>query len=287
MLLVINLRPQALSCLLVNWISLNHVPIYTSEKVLLELFHLGPKTHTDLLLFLFLLIWIMKKYSDFTIIVPTYNEAQNISDLAREILGKLPGAAVIVVDDCSNDGTSLSLAVLSKNPDFHFYERTGSKVRGISASVLDGISLAKTKYIIVMDGDFQHPPEKLPEIAASLISGNDLVVASRRQVANWAFHRQIISKGASFLARSSLFLSGRRFDFDIMSGFFGMKKSLMAGISKERVALSGYKILFDIFKQLPSGIAVASIPYYFGMRKKGSSKIRASHIVTFLKSAFS
>ncbi|HQT45088.1 MAG TPA: glycosyltransferase, partial [Candidatus Micrarchaeota archaeon] len=104
----------------------------------------------------------MSKYQDFTVIIPTYNESQNISQLADSVFACLPGSKIIVVDECSTDGTALALSGFSGRHDFSFIERKGAKVKGISASVLDGIRACGTAYFIVMDGDFQHPPEKLP-----------------------------------------------------------------------------------------------------------------------------
>ncbi|HQT45302.1 MAG TPA: glycosyltransferase family 2 protein, partial [Candidatus Micrarchaeota archaeon] len=114
-----------------------------------------------------------------------------------------------------------------------------------------------------------------------------LVVASRRKVENWAVSRQAMSIGAHTLARASLFLSGRRPDFDLMSGYFGMRRDMAMRLDEKRIVLPGYKILFDMFKQLPATTAVSVVPYDFGMRKKGQSKIGARHIAYFLKSLLS
>ncbi len=230
----------------------------------------------------------MGKYPDFTVIIPTYNEASNAPFLVQRIFRALPGASVLVADDCSTDGTAKALSRFSRNGRFRLLERRGARVRGISASVLDGISLAKTKYVIVMDGDFQHPPEKLPAIARGLLAGNDIAVASRRRVAgDWPLPRQAMSRGAHVLGCLSLGLSGRQFGFDIMSGYFGMRRDLALRAKKERIVLSGYKIFFDIFKQLPRGVMVFSVPYDFGTRKKGRSKIGARHILGYAKSLVS
>ncbi|MFA5105810.1 MAG: glycosyltransferase [Candidatus Micrarchaeia archaeon] len=230
----------------------------------------------------------MDRYPGFTIIIPTYNEAKNAALLVRRAFAALPGCSIVVADDCSTDGTRESLSGFMGKPGFVFLERAGAKEKGIAASVLDGAAAAKTDYIIVMDGDFQHPPEKLPGLANALIAGNDLAVASRQKVAGrWPLSRKIISKGAHFLGCFSLALSGRRFDFDIMSGYFGIRRSLILGARRDRIVLSGYKVLFDVFKQLPQNARLASVPYEFGARKGGQSKIGFRHIIDYCRSLVS
>ena len=137
-----------------------------------------------------------------------------------------------------------------------------------------------------MDGDLQHPPEKIKEIVRELRKGNDLVAGARRKVFEWSLDRRIISKVATWLGKTRLLLKGATCD-DILSGFFGIKTKIIQEINKNRFEIQGYKILFDILKNIDKNTKIKNIYYEFGMRKRGHSKIGLKQVISFLKALFS
>ena len=99
-------------------------------------------------------------YKDLTVIVPTLNEGKNIGKLIKLVNSKYKGIKIIVSDDGSKDNTK---QICEKYKNVTFLDRSKNKVKGLTASVVDGINKTKTKYFVCMDGDLQHPPEKLGE----------------------------------------------------------------------------------------------------------------------------
>jgi dolichol-phosphate mannosyltransferase len=227
-------------------------------------------------------------YSDFTVIIPTFNENENIHDLLNALIELYTGINIIVADDGSTDGTKDKVLEFgSTKKSVILLDRTLRPVHGITASVMDAVTYATTNYIIVMDGDLQHPPEKVKDIANKLSEGYDVVVGTRQKVVvPWPTHRKMISRIASMLACSRLLISGV-FAKDVLSGFFGTKRELFAekaSTYSHGFEQRGYKVLFDFLKLLPRKTKVAEVPYEFGLRTKGESKIKMKHVLLFLRS---
>jgi dolichol-phosphate mannosyltransferase len=228
------------------------------------------------------------KYSDITLIIPTLNESDNISKMI-DLTGKMyPGIRVIVSDDGSKDGTQeIVKRYASRSSRIRLLNRSKEPVHGLTASVTHGAKIAKTKYIIVIDGDLQHPPEKIGEIAVGLRNGNDIVIGTReKDLTAWVWHRRLISKSATSLGRARLMIRGLNCK-DVLSGFFGIRTSLAKDIIDRRgdkFQPEGYKILFDLLKQVPRDTKIGEVSYLFGLRKTGQSKLNRRHIMIFLKS---
>lgn len=224
-------------------------------------------------------------YKDITLILPTLNEERNIQKLIKTVNSLYPGIRIIVADDGSTDKTQ---QIAGEFQNVAVLDRSSKRVKGLTASVIDAFRLAKTRNIIVMDADFQHPPEKIREIADSL-KCNDLVIGARERVANeWPLRRKLVSWGGDALARTRLALKPF-ICLDTMSGFFGIKASLFRNIlSKKgkRFEKKGYKVLFEILKYLPKKTNIGHVNYVFGERKQGQTKIRPKHIFYHLKSLF-
>lgn len=215
---------------------------------------------------------------DLTIIIPTLNEEKNIKKVVQKC--KKYAKTVLVVDDDSDDKTRI------------FAKKTGAKVihrrknKGLTASVLEGIKNTKTKYFIVIDGDGQHPSEKIPEIYEKL-KKKDLVVAVRAAVPGWPWHRKLMSKIAQLLGKVRLSFTGKHCN-DLLSGFFGAKTSYVKKyINKHSKAFvgEGYKVLFDILKY-SKNISVGEVKYVFLERKGGKSKLGKKQIFSYIKSLF-
>ena len=221
--------------------------------------------------------------SDITIIIPTFNEEDNILELLKIIEKLYKNIRIIVSDDGSTDKTKKIVRKYSKkNKKIKLLDRSEKAVHGLTASVVDASKQIKTKYIIIMDGDLQHPPEKIKEIVRELRKGNDIVAGVRRKVFNWSLDRRIISKVATFLGKSRLLLKGAICN-DILSGFFGIKTKLIQDINQNKFEMQGYKVLFDILKNIDKNTKIKNIYYDFGMRKRGHSKIGLKQILSFLR----
>ena len=222
-------------------------------------------------------------YSDTTIIIPTFNEKSNISELLNLIEKPYKNISIIISDDGSRDKTQEIVKEHSrKNKKIKLLDRSKETVHGLTASVVDASKKVKTKYIVVMDGDLQHPPEKIKDIVKELRKGNDLVAGARKKVFEWSLDRRIISKVATLLGKSRLLLKGAICD-DILSGFFGIKTKVIQDINKNKFEMYGYKVLFDILKNIGKNTQIKNTYYDFGMRKRGHSKIGLKQIISFLK----
>jgi len=157
-------------------------------------------------------------YDKVTIIIPTWNEQDNIQKLLP-LLNKLyPNISIIVSDDGSPDNTQEIVKSFGKN--VNLIDRTNEKIHGLSVSVMDGIFQSKTPYFIVMDADFQHPPEKIKEFINKL-PNFDIIIGARSSLPNnWPFYRKFMSIGASSLGKIRLLMSLKTAN-DPVSGFFG------------------------------------------------------------------
>lgn len=213
-------------------------------------------------------------YSDSTIIVPTLNEEKNISQLISFIKKHYPKIRIIVADDGSRDQTQK----IASRAGAIVLDRTSKKTKGISAAVVDALELVKTKKIIVMDADFQHPPEKIREIVEKL-DQFQLVIAIRSSFPkNWGFLRRLQSQIAVSLANLRL---GRKIK-DPVSGFFGVRTELFKKIKKNNFEMRCFKILFNILKNYRDK-NIGYVQYDFNLRHGGQSKISRKHIYYFLR----
>ncbi len=235
----------------------------------------------------------MKDYSDSTIIIPTFNEEENIKELLDLLIKNYPNTFIIVSDDGSKDKTQEIVREYSKkykNKIIKLLDRSKEQIHGLTISILDGVLQTKTKYLIVIDGDLQHPPEKIKEIIENLRNEYELVIGTRENIlVDWPIQRRVISNAAKILGKLRLFISRAPIVKDIVSGFFGTKTDLFQKNikeNKERFELKGYKVLFDYLKLLPKNTKIMEVFYDFGLRKGGQSKIKTKHIIFYLRSLF-
>jgi dolichol-phosphate mannosyltransferase len=227
-------------------------------------------------------------YSDLTVITPTLNEKNNIVRLVGALDRMYRNVSVIVADDGSRDGTREAVSALGKkNGRVRLLDRSRKSVHGLTASVLDAALMARTRKIVVMDGDMQHPPAKVGDIAKALDS-YDLVVGVRSRIKDWGIHRKIMSKGMAYLAYLMFAARNKKRCNDMMSGFFGIDAGLFRGLIKrdrDRFVERGYKVLLDILKLMDSKSSIGEVRYpTFHLRKEGSSKFRFRHVITTLDS---
>jgi dolichol-phosphate mannosyltransferase len=216
-----------------------------------------------------------------SIIVPSYNERDNVRPLLTRIAAAMAGCdyEVIIVDDNSTDGTIDIVKSLTGEFPVRILVRT--EVRGLSTAVIHGLRHAAGSVIGVMDADLQHPPEKLPELIKAIESGADMVFGSRYVpgggVPHWSLLRRIISKGASLI--SHLFLPSARCVKDPMSGFFMFRREK---VDPDVLKPIGYKIALEILL-LGRFEHVVEVPFIFEDRSAGASKLKASTQIEYLR----
>lgn len=226
-------------------------------------------------------------YSEITVIIPTLNEEQNIGRLIDRLMELYPGINILVVDDGSQDRTPL--IVQEKSDTFstvRLLDRRNEPVKGLTISIRDGILNTHTKWFIIMDGDFQHPPESIVDAMACMENDPDLIIGRRDEIEEWPFTRRLISVGAQTLGKISLFIRRRKIPKDIMSGFFGGKTETLREFARNDKILefTGYKFLFDVLKVFPRDKKICEFGYVFRNREYGTSKIGRKQIFAFIKS---
>ncbi len=225
-----------------------------------------------------------QNYAEVTVVIPTLNEEKNIEKLVKLLKKTYKGIQIIVVDDGSKDKTQ----EIAKKAGAKVISRTQKEIHGLCISVIEGIQAVNTKYVIVMDGDMQHPYEKIAEFVEKL-EHCPVVIGTREQVlTEWPLHRRMMSKIAIALGQFRLFISGVSCK-DIVSGFFGIEREVFKQIIEKKYKkyeLKGYKVLFDTLKYLPRGTKVYQVKYDFGLRAAGVSKINYKHILYYFRSLF-
>ncbi len=234
----------------------------------------------------------MMQYKDITVVIPTINEEGSIGTLIKRLLTLYNGIRIAVIDDGSSDGTlQIAKAFSRKEENVHVYDRKALGLKkGLEYSMIDGMRFSKTRYVVFIDGDLQHPPEGIKRIAAELSKGSSIAIAVRAYGYNTLLHRTIISSVLSAIGIMVLRMQGSATSRDIFSGYFGVEKSYAEKIlkhNKKRFVGEGYKFLFDLLKCIPTGeTTMAEIPYRFKERQFGSSKAAVSQGIALLRSYF-
>ena len=210
------------------------------------------------------------------IIIPTYNEAENIVNIINELLAISYDGVIIeilVVDDNSTDGTSGLVKNLS-NSRVHIIERPAKM--GLGTAYIRGFRFAienNYDYVFEMDADFSHDPDAVPAFFDKL-KDYDLVIGSRYiegiAVVNWPFSRLMISIGASYYTRMITFLPVK----DVTAGFMAYRVSSLKNIDFERVHSNGYSFQIEMkFRMWKKGFRITEIPIVFIDRRAGVSKM--------------
>jgi dolichol-phosphate mannosyltransferase len=261
---------------------------------------------------------------DLSVIIPTYNESENILRLLESIIKNLPSSFVseiIVVDDNSPDRTGEIVEAYTLKhhrnspliePEEIYQEQNPYSVqytasdgteyipsvsqcsikvlhrpekKGLIPAILEGIGYSSGRYILVMDADFSHSPERIPEMVTELEDPKiDMVVASRYakggSIKGWPLRRRLISKGAVKIAKYGLPI--QKEVEDPMSGFFALKRNIVEGI---KIDSAGYKILLEILVKAKN-VRVKEIPYIFTDRKAGKSKLDKGVMFDYIKAVY-
>jgi len=218
---------------------------------------------------------------DISIVIPTYNEKENILILIKKITtefkkNKIKGE-IIVVDDNSPDGTGKILdGWKKKQKNFKVIHRKGKL--GLSSAVLEGWKIADGRVLGVMDADFSHPPKKIPEMYRIIKKNKaDFVIGSRYikrgKIEGWGIKRKIMSKVATLLARPFTKVK------DPMTGFFMIKRECIKNVELNP---KGFKILLELILKADYE-KIKEIPITFINRTKGKSKAESGEIFSYLK----
>ncbi len=211
-----------------------------------------------------------------SIIIPTYNERENLEELLPRIGSSMMDLdyEVIVVDDSSPDGTA-DVALSGELPARVIIRPERS---GLSSAVLDGFRAARGDILCVMDADLQHPPELLPELYRMALS-YDVVIASRyvkgSSLEGWSLFRKLLSKGSILLAR--LLIPRVRGIRDTSSGYFALRRECLPDGMNPR----GFKILLEVLVK-GNWSSVIELPYAFSPRRSGRSKLGIRTIASYL-----
>lgn len=222
---------------------------------------------------------------DTTVIIPTLNEAGNIEEVLNNIKSGYPRIRIIVVDDGSTDGTR---DIVLNTQDCWLIDRSDKYIHGLTISAIAGIFCVDRDYLIVMDGDGQHPTSPISKVITQLRAGSDIVVCTRNKNGGLNMFRRCVSFGANFLGKLSLYLQSSPVPNDVVSGYFGIRTNLAKQYTKDysKFKLRGYKILFDILKQMHKSTILSEVYYDFGIRETGSSKMGLNQIKLYFISLF-
>jgi len=209
------------------------------------------------------------------VIIPTYNEVENIEKLIGLIGSHLPDASILVVDDNSPDGTGDVVERLMRRYSHLDLLRRSGKL-GLGTAYISGFRYALEKgfdYIFEMDADFSHNPRYLPRFLEA-IKDADLVIGSRYVdgggVENWSFLRKIISMGGSFYARTILSVPIR----DLTGGFKCFRRETLESIDLDCVYSEGYSFQIEMtYRAYKNNLRIREIPIVFTERAGGKSKM--------------
>lgn len=210
------------------------------------------------------------------IVVPTYNERDNVRDFARRLLGALPGAEVLFVDDNSPDGTGAVLdALAAAEPRIHVMHRAGKL--GLGTAYVEGFGWGLARgyeFLVEMDADGSHDPGYLPTMLELAQDGADVVIGSRYVpgggTANWGLGRRILSRGGSLYARTILGIEVR----DVTAGFICWRRAALEAIDLATVGSNGYSFQIEMkYRALGKGLRLVETPIVFVDRRVGQSKM--------------
>ena len=210
------------------------------------------------------------------VVLPTYNESENIARLLQQLREVLPEAFFLVVDDNSPDGTG----VIAEQCALEFGNievlHRASK-QGLGSAYRLGFAVALDRgvdVVVSMDFDFSHDPRVIPAMLASIAAGSDAVIGSRYVAGggtkDWPLHRRLLSKWGNLYTAAILGVRVR----DCTSGFRAYRATALAAIAPETTAAEGYAFLTELVVRISrKGLVISEVPIMFADREKGTSKM--------------
>jgi dolichol-phosphate mannosyltransferase len=219
------------------------------------------------------------------LVIPTYNEKENIRRVVEAIKGvNLHDLTLLFVDDNSPDGTADEIrSVCESEPWVKLLERDAKK--GIGSAYTDGFRRAlleeRPDVLIEMDADLQHPPQALPALLDAIQRGADVAIASRYTegggIEEWGGGRRMLSRGANTFARMILGLKVK----DCTSGIRAYRRVAVERIVNSRLPAKGFEFQVATLYLLKTDAKMVEVPYSFGPRRAGKSKLDALDVVRF------
>ena len=211
------------------------------------------------------------------VIIPTYNEIENIEDITKAVFDLKKGFHVLVVDDNSPDGTADRVRQLQQQFSDRLFLEVRTEKAGLGTAYIHGFKWALAKgyeYIFEMDADFSHRPSDLPRLHRSCINGADVSIGSRYKkgvnVVNWPMYRVLLSYGASFYVK---LITGMRID-DPTAGFVCYKRKVLESIDLDAVKFIGYAFQIEMkYRAYLKKHRIEEVSIIFTDREKGKSKM--------------
>lgn len=213
---------------------------------------------------------------DTLVIIPTYNEKENINKMANAVLDATPHADILFVDDNSPDGTGKMADVLAeKHERIHVMHRTLKE--GLGRAYIAGFRWALDRdyaFVMEMDCDFSHDPREIPNFRDAVMNGADLVLGSRYKggvrVVNWPLSRLMLSRGAGIYVQ---IITGMPFS-DPTGGFKCFRREVLESYNFDQVAANGYGFQIEMtHKAWMKGFRIGEVPITFEDRQEGTSKM--------------
>lgn len=217
----------------------------------------------------------MLPFDQAILIIPTYNEIDNIAKMLTTLDRLYPDLNVLIIDDGSPDGTAQIVKDAQEhNSRVHLIERTGKL--GLGTAYIAGFKWALARdynYIFEMDCDFSHNPNDITKLLEAALT-NDLVIGSRYidgiRIINWPFRRLLLSYGASIYTR---FITGLEV-LDVTGGFKCFTRKALETIDLDRIFSNGYSFQVELnFKVWSAGLSIKEVPIIFTERRDGQSKM--------------
>jgi dolichol-phosphate mannosyltransferase len=213
---------------------------------------------------------------DVLVVVPTYNERDNLPEIVAAVHEHLPEADVLVVDDNSPDGTgAVADGIAARDPKIHVLHRPGKQ--GLGTAYIAGFKWGLPRgyqFLFEMDCDFSHDPKYLPVLLGRARAGADLVLGSRYVdgggTVNWGPMRKLISRGGSLYARTILGIGVR----DLTGGFKCFRRATLEALDLDSVSAQGYGFQIEMtYRAVRQGFRVEEVPIIFVDRRVGQSKM--------------
>jgi dolichol-phosphate mannosyltransferase len=227
-------------------------------------------------------------YNKTLIIIPTYNEIDNIEKMVRTLFGLYPELSLLIIEDGSPDGTAAVVKNLMKDfTNLFIIERKGKL--GLGTAYITGFRWAIEKnyeFVFEMDCDFSHDPNQIPDLLLAAQT-NDLVIGSRYidgiRIINWPFRRLLLSYGASLYTRM---ITGIPI-FDTTGGFKCFKRSALLCLNLDTIISNGYSFQLELnYKIWAKNLKIKEVPIIFYERRNGQSKMGGGIIIEAVFAVF-
>jgi dolichol-phosphate mannosyltransferase len=219
------------------------------------------------------------------VVIPTYNESENIERMLLRIHECLPAAGVLVVDDGSPDGTAdLVKGIAAELPDVHLRRRAAKS--GLGSAYRAGFAWGLERgydVFVEIDADFSHDPAALPSLVAPIEEGFDVCIGSRYieggSIPNWAWHRHLLSRGGNVYASTVLGLGVA----DSTAGYRAYSAGILRQLDLDRIRAEGYGFQIEMtYRAKQHGAVITEVPISFVDRAAGESKMSSFIVVEAL-----